>query len=50
MLSRLLEQARGANRDQILTALEESQHQVMSLYARLERQQARRESSNRGIE
>jgi hypothetical protein len=50
MLSRLLEQARGANRDQILTALEESHHPVMSLYARLERQQARRESSNRGIE
>jgi len=50
MLSRLLEMARGANRDQILTALEESQHPVMSLYARLERQQARRESSNRGIE
>jgi len=50
MLSRLLEQARGANRDQILSALEESRHPVMSLYARLERQQARRESSNRGIE
>jgi RNA binding exosome subunit len=50
MLSRLLEQARGANRDQILTALEESHHGVMSLYARLERHQARRESSHRGIE
>jgi hypothetical protein len=37
MLSRLLELARGDNRDQILTALEESHHPVMSLYARLER-------------
>ena len=50
MLSRLLEQARGGNRDQILTALEESQHPVMSLYARLERRQARRESSHRVVE
>jgi len=50
MLSRLLEMARGPNRDQILTALEESQHPVMSLYARLERRQARRESSNRVVE
>lgn len=50
MLSRLLELARGADRNQILTMLEESQHPVMSLYARLEKRQARRESSNRGIE
>lgn len=45
MLRRLLEMARGAERSQILTALEESQHPVMSLYARLERREARRETA-----
>ncbi len=47
MLNRLLEMARGANRDEILSMLEESHHPVMSLYARLERLTR---STNRGIE
>ena len=37
MLNRLLGMARGPARNEILTALEESHHPVMSLYARLER-------------
>ena len=37
MLNRLIEMARGAARNEILSALEESHHPVMSLYARLER-------------
>jgi hypothetical protein len=47
MLSRLMEMARGANRDQILTALEESQHPVMSLYARLERRLPSQQTNRR---
>jgi hypothetical protein len=47
MLSRLLEMARGANRDQILTAFEESQHPVMSLYARLERRLPSQQTNRR---
>ena len=36
-LNRLLEMARGGSRGEILDALEDSHHPVMSLYARLER-------------
>jgi hypothetical protein len=36
-LTRLLEMARGADRREILNALEDSHHPVMSLYARMER-------------
>jgi hypothetical protein len=36
-LTRLLEMAQGADRREILTALEDSHHPVMSLYARMER-------------
>lgn len=37
MLARLIEMARGPDRNEILNALEESHHPVMSIYARLER-------------
>jgi len=37
MLNRLLEMARGPYRREILTALEDSHHPILSLYARLER-------------
>jgi hypothetical protein len=37
MLTRLFEMAHGADRRDILTAIEESHHAVLSLYARLER-------------
>jgi hypothetical protein len=36
-VNRLLEMARGGDRREILTALEDSHHPVMSLYARMER-------------
>jgi hypothetical protein len=36
-LTRLLEMARGAERREILAALENSHHPVLSLYARMER-------------
>jgi hypothetical protein len=47
MLRRVLEMARGPNRDQILTALEESHHPVMSLYARLERRLPSQQTNGR---
>lgn len=37
MLTRLLEMAHGAERRQILAALDESHHAVLSLYAKIER-------------
>jgi hypothetical protein len=37
MFNRLLEMARGADRNEILAVLEETHHPVMTLYARLER-------------
>ena len=37
LLNRLLEMARGGYRGEILDALEDSHHPVLSLYARLER-------------
>jgi hypothetical protein len=37
MLNRLLEMARGPYRREILSALEDSHHPILSLYARLER-------------
>jgi hypothetical protein len=36
-MNRLLEMARGADRREILGALENSHHPVLSLYARMER-------------
>jgi len=47
MLSRLLEMARGAERDEILTVVEESHHPVMSLYAQLERRLPSKQTNRR---
>jgi hypothetical protein len=47
MLSRLLEMARGPDRNEILSVLEESHHPAMSLYARLERRLPSKQTNRR---
>jgi len=47
MFNRLLEMARGGDRNEILTVLEEAHHPVMSLYARLERRLPSQQTNRR---